>query len=89
MRRVPHKVVQVTPATSAESQRYNEQFIKHRDALLSAYNELLVTLNLQSRIDTAAKEVNRKKALEIANNMVKALEDYPPPLETNLNIKEH
>ena len=89
MRRVPRKIVQVTPATSAESQRYNEQFIKHRDVLLSAYYELLVTLSLQSRIDTAAKEVNRKKALEIANNMVKTLEDYPPPLETNLNIKEH
>ena len=89
LRRVPRKVVQVTPATSAESQKYNEQFIKHRDVLLKAYHELLVTLELQSRIDTVAKEFNRKKALEIANNMVKMLEDYPPPLETNLDIKEH
>jgi crotonobetainyl-CoA:carnitine CoA-transferase CaiB-like acyl-CoA transferase len=33
-------------------------------------NELLKILAAQSRIDTARKEVNRKKALEIATNIV-------------------
>lgn len=48
---------------------------------------LLNTLYAQSQVDTARKEVNRKKALEIATNMVKTLQEYPPAIRTNLNIK--
>jgi hypothetical protein len=79
--------VQPTAETYSESVKHDEQFALHRNNLLSAYNELLKTLAAQSRIDTARKEVNRKKALEIATNMVNTLQEYPPVVRTNMDIK--
>lgn len=87
LRKIQPKTVQPTAETYTESMKYDEQFALHRDNLLSAYNELLKTLVAQSRIDTARKEVNRKKALEIATNMVKTLQEYPPAIRTNLSVK--
>ena len=87
MRKIPPKTVQPTAATHSESVKYDEQFALHRNNLLSAYNELLKTLAAQSRIDTVRKEVNRKKALEIATNMVNTLQEYPPAVITNMDIK--
>jgi hypothetical protein len=87
LRKIPPKTVQPTTATYSESVKHDEQFALHRNNLLSAYNELLKTLAAQSRIDTARKEVNRKKALEIATNMVNTLQDYPPAIRTNMVIK--
>jgi hypothetical protein len=34
------------------------------------------------------KEANRKKALEIATNMVNTLQDYPTAIRTNMVIKK-
>lgn len=86
MRKIPSKTVQPTAATYSESMKYDEQFALYRNNLLSAYNGLLQTLAAQSRIDTARKEVNRKKALEIATNMVNTLQEYPPAIRTNMDI---
>ncbi len=87
LRKIPPKTVQPTAETCSESVKYDEQFALHRNNMLSAYNELLKTLAAQSRIDTARKEVNRKKALEIATNIVNTLQEYPPAIITNLAIK--
>jgi hypothetical protein len=86
MRKIPPKTLQPTAATNSESMKYDEQFALHRNNLLKAYNELLQTLAAQSRIDMARKEVNRKKALEIATNMVNTLQEYPPAIRTNMDI---
>ena len=86
MRKIPPKTVQPTAETYSESVKYDDQFALHRNNLLSAYSELLKTLAAQSRIDTARKEVNRKKALEIATNMVNTLQEYPPAVITNMDI---
>jgi Protein of unknown function (DUF3102). len=88
IRKIPPKTVQATASTYSESMKYDEQFSLHRDNLLKAYSELLQTLAAQSRIDMARKEVNRKKALEIATNMVQTLQEYPPAILTNLDIKK-
>ncbi|SHI98646.1 DUF3102 domain-containing protein [Desulfosporosinus lacus] len=88
--RVTQKLRKIQPKTvlpTAENRKYDEQFALHRDNMLSAYNELLKTLVAQSRIDTARKEINRKKALEIATNMVKTLQEYPPAIRTNMDIE--
>jgi hypothetical protein len=74
LRKIQPKTVQPTAETYSESVKHDEQFDLHRTNLLSAYNELLKTLAAQSRIDTARKEVNWKKALEIATNMVNTLQ---------------
>lgn len=87
LRKIQPKTVQPTAETYAESAKYDEQIALHCDNILSAYSELLKTLFAQSRVDTARKEVNRKKALEIATNMVKTLQEYPPAITTNLDIK--
>ena len=87
LRKVQPKTVQPTAETYTESKKCDELFALHRDNLISAYNELLKTLVVQSRIDTARKEVNRKKALEIATNMVQTLQEYPPAIRTNLSVK--
>ncbi len=87
LRKIPPKTVQPTAETYSESVKCDEQFTLHCNNLLSAYSELLKTLAAQSRIDTARKEVNRKKALEIATNMVKTLQEYPPAVTTNMDIK--
>ncbi len=88
LRKIQPQTVQPTTGTYAESAKYDEQFALHRDNMLSAYNELLKILVAQSRVDTVRKEVNRKKALEIAANMVKTLQEYPPAIRTNLDIKK-
>jgi len=88
--RVTQKLRKIQPKTvlpTTENRKYDEQFALHRDNMLSAYNELLKTLVAQSRIDTARKEINRKKALEIATNMVKTLQEYPPAIRTNMDIE--
>ncbi len=87
LRKIPPKTVQPTAATYSKSVKCDEQFTLHCNNLLSAYSELLKTLAAQSRIDTARKEVNRKKALEIATNMVNTLQEYPPAVRTNMVIK--
>ena len=84
LRKIAPQTVQPTAATYSESVKYDEQFALHRNNMLSAYNELLKTLAALSRIDTARKEVNRKKALEIATNMVNTLQEYPPAVRTNM-----
>ncbi len=71
-------MVEVNPDTYPQSKKYDEQFAVQKDILLKVYGEILNILSAQSRIDTARKEVNRQKALEIANNMVKTLTEYPP-----------
>ncbi len=79
--------MQPTAATYSESVKCDEQFALYCNNMLSAYSELLKILAAQSRIDTARKEVNRKKALEIATNMVNTLKEYPPAVTTNMDIK--
>ncbi len=58
LKKVQPKTVQPTSETYSVSIKYDEQFILHRDNMLSTYNELLKTLSAQSRVDTARKELN-------------------------------
>jgi len=74
-RKIQPQTVQPAAETYAESAKYDEQFALHRNNMLSAYNELLKILVAQSRVDTARKEVNRKKALEIAIEKINLNED--------------
>lgn len=86
----PKTAQTVLPAenTNVDSMKYDAQYAKHRDSMLSAYGELLKTLVDLNRVDLVKKEINRKEALKIATNMVKTLKKYPPEIRTNLNIKK-
>ncbi|WP_092335576.1 DUF3102 domain-containing protein [Desulfosporosinus hippei] len=85
------KTLQTVPGAenaNTDSMIYDAQYAMHRDAMLSAYGELLKTLVDLDRVDPVKKEVNRKEALKIATNMVETLKKYPPGIKTNLNIKK-
>jgi hypothetical protein len=84
LRKVPYKTVQVSDATNSQSLKYDEEFDLQRDILIKTYDEIFKILFAQNRIDTARKEANRKKALEISTNMVQMLQEYPPAIRTNL-----
>jgi len=86
----PKTVQTVLPTenTNADSLKYDVQYARHRDNMLSAYGELLKTLVDLNRVDPVKKEANRKDALKIAANMVETLKQYPPAIKTNLNIKK-
>ncbi|AET67564.1 Protein of unknown function (DUF3102) [Desulfosporosinus orientis DSM 765] len=86
----PKTAQSVLPAenTNADSLKYDAEYAKYRDNMLSAYGELLKTLVDLNRVDPVKKEINRKEALKIATNMAETLKKYPPEIKTNLKIEK-
>jgi len=69
-----------TSETNALVMKYEAQFAIHRENIRSAYEEMLKTLTALARTDPEKKEINRKAAHELLQNLTKMLEVWPPAI---------